>query len=78
VSCPEPDGQEEVDGRSAHDLFLDETGECPWCGAHDGQAEEAAHFEEHPEPWGPSLRAVAGSTSYEDYLARLAAEAGRN
>jgi hypothetical protein len=30
--CTEPDGNEETDFGSAHNLMLDEQGYCPWCG----------------------------------------------
>lgn len=34
AACTEPGGRDRVPGtaRSAHDVLVDETGECPWCG----------------------------------------------
>jgi hypothetical protein len=30
--CSEPGGNEMTDGRYAHDLMIEQTGQCPWCG----------------------------------------------
>lgn len=61
---------------------------CGYCegedGRHQADCPELGYvkFEElEPvalEAWARSMRACAGSTSYEDYLARLAAEYGVN
>lgn len=33
--CVEPPGNEDVEGQSAHEVMLQETGQCPWCGEED-------------------------------------------
>jgi len=38
TACTEPPGEEMVlDGETstAHDIMIDQTGQCPWCGATD-------------------------------------------
>jgi hypothetical protein len=37
--CTEPDGNERPEGerRTAHQLFMEEVGQCPWCGLTDDE-----------------------------------------
>jgi hypothetical protein len=32
TECPEPEGQEPVEGVTLHAMMITQTGACPWCG----------------------------------------------